>query len=440
MSDFKRSRKLDLKDILYEVELADLQAFISNYAKKDASFEVALKAHFISRIVVDDNEIKYQKVLGEIIKPKTFAHPKIGPTARKTIVIVLTDFSAQMADLLASGDYREAFFIIKHSLDKVSYLQNKYLLKDKKVELCRTQFHEGLKIILSQNLAPTFRAEIESAMVEIVNTSYYLPKKDDVIIILDDQNVLTEKDKISLIDKLNEKRKHIDDKEDINRTILQLAYPFEKLATIVINKIEHQAVFKGLKQLLEDRKFEIVSFYLDTPAIDFDYNNNVLKCLYYLNKEAYSELSKQLKLTNKENTPLLLIGDLVKSLTPKYLKKELKKIKVWVNTLPCGLKCIIAEKAEDYQELIEIIDAQNDIEWLKVYDLTLIKNGFQEEVKTMYINISNDYLENHIGHKAQEYIGKIETRLKVIGEGKMLWEVKEALHSKFSDRTSLKLF
>ena len=174
MAELKRNRKLQLKEILEDIDSNDLKSFIYQYARKDSSFAVALKAHFVSRVSTAEGAIKYQRILGEIIKPKTFAHPKIGPTARKTISIVLTDFKLQMSDLLSTEDYKEAYYIITASLDKIAYLQQKYALKDKSVEECRVTMLDGLEVILNQNLAPKFRHEIEKSLLEVIRTSYYL--------------------------------------------------------------------------------------------------------------------------------------------------------------------------------------------------------------------------------------------------------------------------
>ena len=440
MDEQKRNRKLQLKEILEDVDINDLKSFIYQYARKDSPFEVALKAHFVSRVSKIDGDLKYHRILGEIIKPKTFAHPKIGPTARKTISIVLTDFKLQMSDLLSTEDYKEAYYIIKSSLDKIAYLQNKYALKDKSVEECRTSMLDGLAIILKQNLAPKFRLEVEKNLLDIVSTSYYIPKEKNVITLLNDLDILTEKDKINIINDLNAKREQVDDQTNISMTVIQLTYPFVPLAKDVLVEMKQELVYEGLSSLIKKRKFRYVDFFLTNKHIEFNFNREILQCHYHLNKENYEELSQYLIKLDTKHIPVMVLKELIHSLHTTYLKSGFKVIKSWVDTLPFGFKARIYDEAEAYEELIGILKEHNDFEWLKVYDSKLIKLGFKQDVQDLYMSVSNNYFESHMGTKANEFVRKLEQRLKTINQDLMIIEIKEKLFENFSHRTTFNIF
>ncbi len=440
MDEQKRNRKLQLKEILEEVEINDLKSFIYHYARKDNPFEVALKAHFVSRVSKTDGDIKYHRILGEIIKPKTFAHPKIGPTSRKTISIVLTDFNLQMSDLLSTEDYKEAYYIVKSSLDKIAYLQNKYALKDKSVEECRISMLDGLAIILKQNLAPKFRLEVEKSLLDIVSTSYYIPKEQNIISLLNDLDVLTEKDKVNIIKDLNAKREQVDDETNISMTIIQLSYPFVPLAKDVLVEMKQEVVYKGLSSLIKKRKFRYVDFFLSNEDIQFNFNREILQCHYHLNKENYEELSQYLIKLETKDIPVMVLKELIDSLHSTYLKSEFKTIKSWVDTLPFGFKARIYDQAESYKALIGILKDRNDFEWLKVYDTKLIKLGHKKDVQDLYMSVSNNYFESHMGTKANEFVHKLEQRLKTINQEFMLIDIKEKLFENFSHRTTFNIF
>ena len=440
MDEQKRNRKLQLKEILEEVDINDLKSFIYHYARKDSPFEIALKAHFVSRVSKTDGDSKYHRILGEIIKPKTFAHPKIGPTSRKTISIVLTDFSLQMSDLLSTEDYKEAYYIIKSSLDKIAYLQNKYALKDKSVEECRTSMLDGLVIILKQNLAPKFRVEVEKSLLDIVSTSYYIPKEQNIISLLNDLDILTEKDKVNIIKDLNAKREQVDDETNISMTVIQLTYPFVPLAKEVLVEMKQEVVYKGLSSLIKKRKFRYVDFFLTNEDIQFNFNREILQCHYHLNKENYEELSQYLIRLEISDIPVMVLKELIDSLHTTYLKSEFKTIKSWVDTLPFGFKARLYDESESYEALIEILKERNDFEWLKVYDTKLIKLGHKKDVQDLYMSVSNNYFESHMGTKANEFVHKLEQRLKTIKQEFMLIDIKEKLFENFSHRTTFNIF
>jgi len=345
-----------------------------------------------------------------------------------------------MSDLLSTEDYKEAYYIIKSSLDKIAYLQQKYKLKDKSVEDCRVTMLDGLDVILSQNLAPKFRLEVEKSLLDVIGTSYYIPKQKNIISLLNDLNVLTEKDKVDIINDLKLKKDLVDDKSNLSMTIIQLAYPFVPIAKDVLLDMNQEVVYKGLANLIQNRKFRYVDFFLNNEDIAFSLNKEILLCHYHLNKENYSELSQYLMKLNTKEIPVMVLKELIHCLTPNYLRQEFDTIKNWVDSLAFGFKTKLYAAAEAYPDLIVHLKENNDFEWLKVYDLMLIKEGYKDDVKDLYTSVSNQYLESHMGKKANEYVRKLETRLKTIKQEFMLLDIKEELFENFSHRSTFNIF
>ena len=122
------------------------------------------------------------------------------------------------------------------------------------------------------------------------------------------------------------------------------------------------------------------------------------------------------------------------------MKSEFKTIKSWVDTLPFGFKARIYDQAESYKALIGILKDRNDFEWLKVYDTKLIKLGHKKDVQDLYMSFSNNYFESHMGSKANEFVHKLEQRLKTINQEFMLIDIKEKLFENFSHRTTFNIF
>lgn len=91
-------------------------------------------------------------------------------------------------------------------------------------------------------------------------------------------------------------------------------------------------------------------------------------------------------------------------------------------------------------ELVRILKEENDFQWLKVYDTVLIDAGHQEQVKELYLTISHNYLNEHLGSQAKEYLVKLEKRLNGISQTDMLFDIKEKLLDTFGHRESFSLF
>jgi len=442
VSEVVRNRKIPLKEVLEDIKSNDLKTFIYNYAKKDKGFEIALKAHFISRITLNDQDKKYQSILGELIKPKTIANSKIGPTNKKIISVVLNDFTHQMSDLLSTEDFKEAFFIIKNSLSKIAYLQNQFGLKDKSIEGYRLEFINGLKLILKEDIAPGFRSQIESAFLELALKSYYLPRPENIITELNLTGALSKKDKELIIDNLKDKVTRGQTTTAINSTLLQVAHPFHKLATTVLQDLNPTESYHVLKHILREGKSEIVAFYLNTDELKIHTQNfhKELRCLFYLASKEYSELTTTLLTIEYDPANASNLHEILSELNEHYLEREFGHLQGWADGLPFGFRSLIYSKASSYLELIKILQAQNDFQWLKVYDTVLIEAGFKAQVQELYENISHRYLTEHLGTQAREYLVKLDKRLTAISQTDMLFEIKEKLLDSYGHRDSFTIF
>lgn len=442
VSDLIRNRKIPLKEVLSDIKSEDLRTFIFNYAKKDKGFEVALKAHFISRITLADQDKKYQSILGELIKPKTIANSKIGPTNRKIITVVLHDFTQQMADLLSTDDYMEAFYIIKNSLTKIAYLQNQFNLNDKSIESYRLDFIGGLRHILQEDIAPGFRSQIESAFLEIVLKSYYLPRSENIVTELNEAGALSKKDKEKLIDNLKDKITRGRTSPAINSTLLQVAHPFPMLASAVLQDLNATESYHVLKEILREGKSEIVSFYLNTPELNIHTHKfqKELRCLFHLTNKEYTELTTALQSIEYDPTNAGNFHEILSELNDHYLEREFANLQPWADQLPFSFRSLIYSKSGAYLELIRILVEESDFQWLKVYDTVLIEAGYQNEVKEMYHTITHQYLTEHLGSQAREYIVKLEKRLTSISQTDMLFDIKERLLDAFGHRDSFSIF
>ncbi len=433
----ERRGKISLSEILAEVDLKDVKAFLSYYAKNDKSFELAMKAHFISRIVTPDPDTKYLKILNQVIRPRTLSNDKIGPTLKKTIKIIFQDFIYQMDDLMSTENYKEGFYIIKNSLDKIAYLQNKYLIQDKGIEKFRVEFLRSLEVILSQNLAPAFRKKTEDLLQENIKKSYYFPKQQNLIILLDDYGALTVTDKKEVLNDLIAKANKNLDHPDLIKTMLQVAAPVSALGKMLVKELPHDKIFYSLSEMIATRKYKAAEFYLTNKNLGYSLHAEILQAMITCEKEEYNQLVEIISVIEPTETPIVILRELIQSLSVQFLHDEYKNLQEWIDKLPFSLRCELTYKANKLDLLIKMLSDKRDLEWLKVYDKDLIESGYHAEIEALYSDLAISFVDEHIGESANVYVLKIIRRLKAISQKEMLENIQNKLFQLYSHRKSL---
>ncbi len=434
----KRYQKLKIKEILDDIREIDVKVFIANYAKKDKQFELAFKSHFLSRVYLGDDGLKYRRMLTELIKPKSSTNNKISASIKKTIHFILDDFVLQMKDCLSTENYTEAFFIAKESLDKIIYLMNRYEIKDLSLEKNRLHFIHGLEVILSQDLAPKFRKKAEGDLLELIKKSYYIPGKQNTILILNALNAFNTEDKITIINDLYKKSSLGLQEENILRTSLLLSQDNIDIAKDILIKYDHAKIFAAQKLLIADNYIDIVDYYLNEDKIAYKYQLTALKCYRYIHTKDDAALAAEITQLNLKNTGYATFDDILNSLTDAFLRKEFNAIREWIDGLKFAQTTKIYAKAQRYTELLTLIEQKGDIQWLKVYDELLIEQGLEKDVKDLYLTIIDDYFDNHLGNKATEFLDKAKRHLHSIKQAGIINDITMHLSKKFAHRKTIK--
>jgi len=435
----ERQQKLKIKEILDDIKLIDIKAFLLQYSKKNKDFELAFKSHFLSRVNIGDHGIKYKKLLDELVKPKTNRNNKVGATAKRTITIILEDFVIQMNDCLSTESFTEAYYIIKESLEKITYLQNRFEVKDISIEKCRLQFLAGLDVILKKDLAPAFRNKLEKELSALITKSYFIPKSVNLISLLNEYNVFIESDRANIIEDLKRKLNR-DDYLSIVKTIIQLTCPYEELAKSMLITFDHHKVFEALTELIKEGKYTFVEFYLDNKAVNFKHNKSILQSNMANSREDYTALTKYIKQIVISETDPFMLDDFLATLDDLYLKKHLKKIKKWVDQLSFRHKIDLNSRAQNYKAVVQLLDEQKDLEWNKLYDQLLRDNGMDEEVDQLYLDLTHDFIENHIGIKAQDYLHKLGNHFRQNSQLDLMHNIRKHLKKNFAHRDSVQNF
>lgn len=429
--------RLKIKEVLEDLDPEAIKAFLIRYAGNDRAFEMAFKSHFISQISTGGDESeKYRKVLEELIKPKN-ARNTIGPSQKKIINIVLKDFVMQMNDLLSTDNFTEAFYLIKESLEKIAYLQNRYNIKDKNIENCRLKLLSGLSLILDKQLAPAFRNKAESQLKELVSKSYYIPGSYNLIEVLNSKNVLVQDDKEVLIKDLMVKEINSDNPIEIIITMIQLCHPFERLARSLMQHFSQDRLFDALIRMIMEGKFEYVDFFIENPKVQFSYNSKLLEIYKYIEQDDHDALSDALRQIGTDSYSIIEIQKVCDALSDLYLRKDYDRIEKWIGTLPFQIAAKLIARANKNMVLLDLLKERNDVEWIRVFDSLLIERGFRKEVIQLYRNAVDDYISNHIGKKSMEYMEKLQNHLLSIGELNIYKQLYKHISETYGHRTTI---
>ena len=432
-----KNRKLSLLDIIEQVNEADLKAYLIQYAKNDKGFEMVLKAHFVSRVVTGNEDDKYYRILSQIIKPRTLSNPKISVKDKKIINIILEDLTFQMGDLTSTQNFRESYYVIKNCLDKIAYLQHKYEWQSKSIESCRVTFISGLEFLLSSDIAPGLRAEIEGDMFELVLKSYLFPSNPDIWHCLYKFESWNEAQKNKLVKDLLDKHIVQKDNQEIVFLLLLLTYTKDATYKKVLLAIDHQDIFKGLIKLIEEGHFKIANYILSDSVSGYTYNTSVLKCIALHEQGQFGELDDAIKALDAQQQDTNGLDLLLDKLSSTYLSDSVDTLLPWINTLSFRMQCNLYAKANSGQLLLKALDDKNDVEWIRVYDEKLLELNMEAELESLYQKVIIDYLDNHVGEKAIEYMSRVIHRLQSIGQNSMLTRIQSVLYDKYAHRESM---
>ncbi|NNE26526.1 MAG: hypothetical protein HKN09_06760 [Saprospiraceae bacterium] len=304
--------------------------------------------------------------------------------------------------------------------------------------MSRIEFLKGIDLILSRDLAPMFRADAEAALKSLALKSYYIPQEINLISVLDVNNCLTLSDKSQLIETLIPKYKQDETDTHILETLLMLAHPVKEDALNILNNFNHERIYICLKSLISKSKKELVQFYIDPKTIGFDMNLKVLRLLLAANDQDYDRTTKIINSIKHLEVPILELKSVLSDINDTYFIRYFKTIEKWINKQQFDIRSTLHARAQQYEKLVEILEEQNDIEWVQIYDELLLEQGYKNEIGHLYFTIAESFISQHIGRKAGAFLEKMNSRLIHLQQHRILDSIQEKLYQKFSHRKSIK--
>ncbi|MBL0027147.1 MAG: hypothetical protein IPO98_20155 [Saprospiraceae bacterium] len=169
----KKLLSLNTSQILEEISHSDLVAFIKSYARKDKKFTTQLKVNFARKIDLIDNADKYKSILNSIVRPNTGKESKANSSEIKALLLVLKDFSDQINDCIALGQYREGFNILDASISKLEYIRHHYAFHPDDLLKLHATYHQIIRYFLKEKLPQDLKSDMLNFLMNLASRSYY---------------------------------------------------------------------------------------------------------------------------------------------------------------------------------------------------------------------------------------------------------------------------
>ena len=432
---------LNINQILDEIVHEDLKAFVKNYAKNDKKFSTQLKVSFARKIDLTNNQDKYKNILNTIIRPYTGLQAKSNASELRAIIHVLEDFADQINDCIALGQYREAFNIYESAFAKLEYVRHYHQYQADHTLKLSHSYHQMIVDFLGEKLPPELRLEFVTFLLDLVGRSYYhfSDVHNNIINLL--IKIIkpkdTEKLKPIILDLIT--KKISEEKIILIALYLKLEGKYSKTQQSFVEPYNAN-LLDIVDQLLAINEEGIALAILENKQNAKRFEKDIVNRLIFL----YVRFDKKDKLTNVAYQAYLFTGDL------KYidiLKRELDEIQ-YIEAL-VNIENDLRDKKADplflirlykreerWVELLNFFADLRDMELLMQHDQSIYKVE-RGGLVSVYQQMISNYLDEHLGDLAFEYIENLKNHFKHQTMNGMLPPIQRMFKEKYPQRPRL---
>ncbi len=434
-----RKNKSRFNDIIKDLDIDELKGFIKAYAGKDKNFRLFFEAFFMNKLKDNNIQSSYGSLLDEVLPPSSDVNVKFTRQQISLLTDISKDLINQYKDEISLKRFTDAFEIIKHLLNKLSYVTSK-INNDKLNELL-FDIHASFFMMFDEGLAPELKSKGYEFIYEMIEKSYYFyQNENDLIHLFLSTNPLQDD-----FDKFT---------EVLRKKIMVIRDDFQKKYYI--------SFYVGLKRRFGKLENDWYKLYFKDMADFMEISNLMLKEGFSaehedLLKELYSEgiISKRLFLDSQFRISLILkdyerVGYLAFDIYDntgdfRYLKRTKDSIGSFSKPVLKKITKLVKEKANEEEqltwlvmtnnrkELIKYLHEKNDIALIQKYEIDIFKNN-PEELEKLYLSHIHDYLESHFGEKSAEYVKALIYHLRKIEAKKIAFNIEKNLFDTFSSR------
>jgi hypothetical protein len=443
--------KLNITAILKQIPDEQIREFVRNYARSDKKFSTAIKAAFIHRVdVIDDN--KYLSYLKSILPTKEYKNPSFN-SARKLLNAYKTLLEGT-EESFALGEFLEVWQCTS------SILSFHYPLSDKS----NIQKHNFEPIVLNavQTLtkaylntnAPELKEKIEEFTLQEVDKVHYRLESNAFLYWLKLLYKFKEPEKSKIIDLCQKVLLTDDLNTDKKATIFALFFGLikqwkslvlfkqwlkdQKLKTALLLKTAETLYLQGspsdarwilsninTKNYPKGELLLIKKGLFETEILseNFEHALNIgLDCFKTEPESLYFQ--RLLELQTKEESKL----------TVESFNRLIDEVEDL--NLHTSLKCELAVAQEDYPKLINILSQHQNLDlYIKLFEN--IPTQLTEEHQNLVRLIIENYLSEHFGEKPIIKIRKLLNLFSSKGKPELRNNIEDFIQSNYASRKKL---
>ncbi|MBI5916534.1 MAG: hypothetical protein HY842_14245 [Bacteroidetes bacterium] len=444
-------QKLTVNSVLDNVEPDDLTAFVRSFARSNQPFSLALRARFASKVPMPDEREKFGQLLDAAISSARKANDRISAAGATQLKNMLRELMGQADDAVALEHFAESWAILSAAVERVSPILRKLDGDDARLREAVREAFSKLTNLASLPIPPALQEEIRAyCLAEFGRPAYrlngfsgplleiYLSLSTDtdmhrqLLQTIDNElvkpNLNPQYRSPLLVVKLKLLKKNDLEAEAEAFTLDCLAAP-ENLMNVVDAAEEH-GLLTQIKPLAE-KGLRLIA----DPAVKKRLEEILLQIAQQEGEsEVVTAISRQKFLETKdfgfyEKCKAHFRGDwadFVQQLLHDLVGQPNYRLNIH------AIATILGMEAKPV-ELLALIEAQNSLDFLLIYDRFLLKTH-PVAVLGLYEKLVKNYLTDHLGRKASQRLRSIFNHLRKNGAEALADRLFESVRASFPKR------
>jgi len=434
-----RKNKNRFIEIIKDLEIQELKSFVSAYASKDKNFRLFFEAFFLNKLKDKNVGSSYGSLLDEVLPPSSDVNIKFTRQQVSLLTDISKDLINQYKDEISLKRFVDAFEIIKHLLNKLSYAYNRN--KNEKLSDLLNEVHKSYYMMFDGTLAPELKEKGYDFIYEMIEKSYYFyQSENDLVHLFLSTNPLND-DLVRFIEVL--RNKIIIIRDDFAKKYYITFYIGLKQRLGLLEEDWYKLFFSDMADFMEIASFMIKEGFAE------EYED--------LLKKLYSEgsISKRLFLDSQLRTSLILndcerVGFLAFDVYEntndfRYIKRTKNCVEAFTNETVKKISDLIAKNNKEdellswwlltnnLKELIKYLLEKNNITLIQRYEKVIFDFN-SEKLEVLYKNHIHDYLDSHYGEMSAIYVKELLYHLRKIDAKMIAFNIEKELFDSFSTR------
>lgn len=437
----KRLSTLSISQILDEISHDDIKSFLKSYGRQDKKFLTNLKVAFAHKIDLVDNFEKYKGLLNSIIGPYTGKKSKMPPADVRALIQVLVEFKDQIQDNISLGQFREAFHIYSTAFAKLEYVQHYSSHQEETLSSLSDDYHSLISLFMSEKLPIELKDDLVSFLKDLACRSYYHYLNANINIVQFLYPKLSNKDKILFSEELVTllEKKPSAEASILLALIIILRNKYSKAEIDLLAPYPH-LVIEIVDHLISSKQYVLALAILkkQNKAKTFSKEvNNRLFFLYILDQN-FEKIIQIASIAYQKTGESSYLTSLQKELPTEDYHRCIDAIETTLlsNTTDSEIITKFYTITEKWPELLHYISTIQSLETLQRYDKYLYKHQ-KSNLILLYQYLISNYLDEHIGDNAAQYIESLFQHFKNNGMLDVAKDMSAYLKDKYGYRTTI---